>query len=76
MRTKRCASADGELDAYWGDYVGMPEEILVSGKLKDIVGESRKDAIGCAEGERMDHGLRGAEEAPQGISRVDHVDLT
>ena len=32
-------SADGELDAYWGAYVGMPEEILVSGKLKDIVGE-------------------------------------
>ena len=30
-------SADGELDAYWGAYVGMPEEILVSGKLKDIV---------------------------------------
>jgi precorrin-6A synthase len=32
-------SADGELDAYWGAYVGMPEEILVSGKLKDVVGE-------------------------------------
>jgi precorrin-6A synthase len=32
-------SADGELDAYWGAYVGMPEEILVSGKLKDIVHE-------------------------------------
>jgi precorrin-6A synthase len=31
--------ADGELDAYWGAYVGMPEEILVSGKLKDIAGE-------------------------------------
>jgi precorrin-6A synthase len=31
--------ADGELDAYWGAYVGMPEEILVSGKLKDIVDE-------------------------------------
>jgi precorrin-6A synthase len=32
-------SADGELDAYWGAYVGMPEEILVSGKLKDIIDE-------------------------------------
>ena len=36
---KALRSADGELDAYWGAYVGMPEEILVSGKLKDIVGE-------------------------------------
>jgi precorrin-6A synthase len=34
---KALRSTDGELDAYWGAYVGMPEEILVSGKLKDIV---------------------------------------
>ena len=34
---KAMRSADGELEAYWGAYVGMPEEILVSGKLKDIV---------------------------------------
>lgn len=36
---KALRSADGELDAYWGAYVGMPEEILVSGKLKDIADE-------------------------------------
>jgi precorrin-6A synthase len=36
---KALRSADGELDAYWGAYVGMPEEILVSGKLKDIAEE-------------------------------------
>lgn len=36
---KALRSADGELDAYWGAYVGMPEEVLVSGKLKDIVEE-------------------------------------
>ena len=36
---KALRSADGELDAYWGAYVGMPEEILVSGKLKDVVDE-------------------------------------
>ena len=36
---KALRSANGELDAYWGAYVGMPEEILVSGKLKDIVDE-------------------------------------
>jgi precorrin-6A synthase len=39
---KALRSADGELDAYWGAYVGMPEEILVSGKLKDIVDEIEK----------------------------------
>jgi precorrin-6A synthase len=36
---KALRSADGELEAYWGAYVGMAEEILVSGKLKDIVDE-------------------------------------
>ena len=36
---KALRAADGELDAYWGAYVGTPEEILVSGKLKDIVDE-------------------------------------
>jgi precorrin-6A synthase len=36
---KALRAADGELEAYWGAYVGMPEELLVSGKLKDIVGE-------------------------------------
>ncbi len=34
---KAVRDADGELDAYWGAYVGMPEEMLISGKLKDIV---------------------------------------
>ena len=34
---KALREADGELDAYWGAYVGMPQEILVSGKLKEIV---------------------------------------
>lgn len=32
-------SADGELDAHWRAYAGMPEEILVSGKLKDVADE-------------------------------------
>jgi precorrin-6A synthase len=39
---KALHQADGELDAYWGAYVGMPEEVLVSGKLKDIVDEVEK----------------------------------
>jgi precorrin-6A synthase len=36
---KALRRADGDLEAYWGAYVGMPEEILVSGKLRDIVDE-------------------------------------
>jgi precorrin-6A synthase len=36
---KALRAADGELDAYWGAYVGMPEEILVSGKLNEVVDE-------------------------------------
>jgi precorrin-6A synthase len=36
---KALREADGDLDAYWGAYVGMQKEILVSGKLKDIVDE-------------------------------------
>jgi precorrin-6A synthase len=28
---------DQDIDIYWGAYVGMPDEILVSGKLKDVV---------------------------------------
>jgi precorrin-6A synthase len=31
--------ADQDIDIYWGAYVGMPDEILVSGKLRDVVGE-------------------------------------
>jgi precorrin-6A synthase len=36
---KALHNANGELDAYWGAYVGMPEEILISGKLKNVVDE-------------------------------------
>jgi precorrin-6A synthase len=31
--------ADQDIDIFWGAYVGMPDEILVSGKLKDVAGE-------------------------------------
>jgi precorrin-6A synthase len=30
---------DQEIDIYWGAYVGTPDEILVSGKLRDVAGE-------------------------------------
>src|ERR1700761_4097016 len=31
--------ADGDFDIYWGAYLGTPDEILVAGKLKDVVGD-------------------------------------
>ena len=31
--------ADQDIDIYWGAYIGTPDEILVSGKLKDVAGE-------------------------------------
>jgi precorrin-6A synthase len=36
------AFADQDIDIYWGAYVGMPEEILISGKLKDVAEEIRR----------------------------------
>ena len=30
---------DQDIDIYWGAYIGTPDEILVSGKLKDVAGE-------------------------------------
>jgi precorrin-6A synthase len=30
---------DLDIDIYWGAYVGTPDEILVSGKLKDVAGD-------------------------------------
>ena len=30
--------ADQDIDIVWGAYVGMPEEILVAGKLRDVAG--------------------------------------
>jgi precorrin-6A synthase len=31
--------ADGDLDIYWGAYVGMPDELLVAGRLSDVLAE-------------------------------------
>jgi precorrin-6A synthase len=36
---KALSEADGELEAHWGAYVGMEDEILLSGKVKDIAAE-------------------------------------
>ena len=27
------------MEIYWGAYLGTPDEILISGKLKDVAGE-------------------------------------
>lgn len=34
--------ADEDIDIYWGAYLGMPDEILVSGKLKDVAEDIRR----------------------------------
>lgn len=31
--------ADEDIDIYWGAYIGTPDEVLVSGRLKEVVGE-------------------------------------
>ena len=31
--------ADQEMEIYWGAYLGTPDEILISGRLKDVAGE-------------------------------------
>jgi precorrin-6A synthase len=31
--------ADQDIDIFWGAYIGTPDEILISGKLKDVAGE-------------------------------------
>lgn len=34
---KALRQAEGDVDVYWGAYVGMPDEILISGKLKEVI---------------------------------------
>ena len=34
---KALRKADGDVDVYWGAYVGMPDEVLVSGKLREVI---------------------------------------
>ncbi len=48
--------ADEDVDIYWGAYIGTPDEILVSGKLKAVAGEIERVRTAAATGERLDHG--------------------
>jgi precorrin-6A synthase len=34
--------ADDDLDIYWGAYVGMPDELLVAGRLPDVLAEIQR----------------------------------
>lgn len=36
---KTLRESAGNLHVYWGAYVGMPDEMLVSGKLKEVIGD-------------------------------------
>jgi precorrin-6A synthase len=53
---KALRAADGDLDVYWGAYVGMPDEVLVSGKLRDVLDdiERIRDEARRAKGWIMD----------------------
>jgi precorrin-6A synthase len=45
-------SADGDLDVFWGAYVGMPEEVLVAGKLREVIDDIER----LREAARAKHG--------------------
>lgn len=53
---KALRAADGDLDVYWGAYVGMPDEVLVSGKLKEVIDdiERIRDEARASKGWIMD----------------------
>jgi precorrin-6A synthase len=53
---KALHAADGDVDVYWGAYVGMPDEILISGKLKEVIDdiERVRDEARRAKGWIMD----------------------
>jgi precorrin-6A synthase len=45
-------TVDGDINIHWGAYIGTEEEILVSGKLRDVVGEIER----LRSAARSDHG--------------------
>lgn len=53
---KALRAADGDLDVYWGAYVGMPDEVLVSGRLGEVLDdiERLRDEARRAKGWIMD----------------------
>lgn len=60
---------DQDVDIYWGAYLGTPDEILISGKLRDVSGEIERvrKAAREANGWIMDtYLLRGSEDEKGG----------
>lgn len=53
---KALHAVEGDAEVYWGAYVGMPDQILVSGKLKEVVDdiERVRDEARRAKGWVMD----------------------
>ena len=55
---RRFADADvhGDMEIYWGAYLGTPDEILVAGKLSDVSDEiaTRRESARQANGWIMD----------------------
>ena len=51
---------DQELDIFWGAYLGMEEEVLLSGKLSDIAGTIEKVRQEKRREDRLDHGYLSA----------------
>jgi len=41
--------ADQEIEIYWGAYLGTPDEILIAGRLKDVVAEINRARRGARE---------------------------
>ena len=41
--------ADQEIEIYWGAYLGTPDEILIAGRLKDVVAEINRVRRGARE---------------------------
>lgn len=46
------AGVHGEIEIYWGAYLGTPDEILISGRLADVAGEIHR----CRAEARQRHG--------------------
>ena len=58
----------GDLMIYWGAQLGLPDEVLVSGRLSDVIDEirARRTAIREARGWVMDtYLLRPSDRSPE-----------
>ena len=61
-----------DFDIYWGAYLGMAEEIAISGPLAEVGGAHRGGAGGGARRARLDHGRLSAQAALSAAFRRAH----